>query len=139
VNRLTIIFAPKSCAMITHVLTAGELRHLINTSENLLIYFYNDNCAPCLSLRPKVEGLVLDRFPRMDMAYVNSAQFPELVGEFNAFGFPVLIFFFEGKEFLRYSKYVSIVELEESIGRIYRLYYGQQSAVNGQRSEDLNT
>jgi hypothetical protein len=75
----------------------------------------------------------------MDLAYVNSAQFPELVGEFNAFGFPVLIFFFEGKEFLRYSKYVSIKELEESIGRIYRLYHGQQSAVNGQRSEDLNT
>ena len=109
--------------MIRHIITAAELKNLMNSSENLLIYFYNDDCAPCLSLRPKVEELIAGKFPLMDMAYVNGKDLPELVGEFNAFGFPVLLFYFEGKEFLRYSKYVSMLELEESIGRIYKLYH----------------
>jgi len=123
VNQLTVIFALKLQMMIKHIHSAGELRNLINTAENLLIYFYNDDCAPCLSLRPKAEDMVRNKFPLMDMVYVNGKQFPGLTGEFQAFGFPVLIFYFEGKEFLRYSKYVSMAELEESIGRIYRLYH----------------
>jgi len=123
VNRLTIIFAAKHAYMVIHINAKKKLKGIINRSENLLIYFFNDDCTPCLSLRPKVEELVREKFPLMDMAYVNGKEFPELVGEFNAFGFPVLIFYFEGKEFLRYSKYVSMIELEESIGRIYHLYH----------------
>lgn len=109
--------------MVIQINAVKELKSMIDRSENLLIYFYNDDCAPCLSLRPKVEEMMRDKFPLMDMAYVNGKKFPDLVGEFNAFGFPVLIFCFEGKEFLRYSKYVSVSELVESIGRIYYLYH----------------
>lgn len=109
--------------MVIEINASEDLNNLINRSENLLIYFYNDACAPCLSLRPKVREMIHEKFPRMDIAYVNGQKFPDLVGEFSAFGFPVLIFYFEGKEFLRYSKYVSISELEESIGRIYYLYH----------------
>jgi thioredoxin 1 len=103
--------------------TSEDFRGIISSSENLLIYFYNDDCAPCLSLRPKVEDLVRDKFPLMEMVYVDGKKFPQLVGEYHAFGFPVLIVFFDGKEYLRYSKYVSLMELEESIGRIYKLYH----------------
>lgn len=109
--------------MIIKTEGAKELKAHINRSENLLVYFYNDDCAPCQSLRPKVEELVSVRFPRMDLVYVDARQFPELIAEFQAYSQPVLIFFFEGKEFLRYSKYVSLAELQDSIGRIYNLYH----------------
>jgi thioredoxin 1 len=109
--------------MIIRIESSDALAGIINKAENLLVYFYNDDCAPCLSLRPKVEELISDRFPLMDLVYVNAQMFPRLISEYQVYSFPVLIFFFEGKEYLRYSKYVSISELKESIGRIYDLYH----------------
>jgi len=50
-------------------------------------------------------------------------RFLDSIADFQAFSFPVLSFSFEGKEYLRFSKYVSISELSESIGRIYDLYH----------------
>lgn len=109
--------------MIIRIDSSEALKGIVNKAENLLVYFYNNGCAPCLSLRPKVEELIVDRFPLMDLVYVDAVQFPELNSEYQAYSYPVLIFFFEGKEYLRYSKYVSISELSESIGRIYDLYH----------------
>jgi thioredoxin-like negative regulator of GroEL len=109
--------------MITRIETADALKNIISQAENLLVYFFHNQCAPCVSLRPKVEQLLVHNFPRMDMVYVDATQFPELISEFQAYSFPVLIFFFEGKEYLRFSKYVSIPELSESIGRIYKIYH----------------
>lgn len=109
--------------MIIRIETTEELKEITEKAENLLVYFYHDGCAPCLSLRPKVEELLKARFPKMDMVYVDGMKLPELVSEYQAYSFPMLIFFFEGKEYLRFSKYVSISELNESIGRIYDLYH----------------
>jgi len=109
--------------MIIRIESQEALKQIINKAENLLVYFYNDGCAPCISLRPKVEQLMVKRFPEMEMVYIDASRFPKLISEFQAFSFPLLIFFFEGKEYLRFSKYVSISELSESIGRIYDLYH----------------
>jgi thioredoxin 1 len=109
--------------MIIQIDSAEKLQGIVNQAENLLVYFYNDDCAPCLSLRPKVEDLISERFPLMDMVYIDAKKYPALAAEFQVYSIPVLIFFFEGKEYLRYSKYVSLTELSESIGRIYDLYH----------------
>lgn len=111
--------------MIIRIDKAEKLKEIVGTAENLLVYFLNDDCPPCLNLRPKVEQLVSERFPLMDLVYVNAREYPALLAEYQVFSFPVLIFFFEGKEYLRYSKYVSMAELGESIGRIYDLYHLQ--------------
>ena len=37
------------------VFTLDELKSLIETEKGLMAYFYSDRCAPCISLRPKVE------------------------------------------------------------------------------------
>lgn len=106
------------------ILSSGEeLDKLVNSTEALLVYFFSDHCAPCRSLRPKLEEFMAREFPKMKMAYIDAEDHPPLAARFNAFALPVLIFFFEGKEFLRFSKYVSLSELNESIGRIYQLYY----------------
>ena len=79
--------------------SADELKELVMKAENLLVYFFNNDCAPCLALRPKVETLITERFPLMDLVYIDAKQFPELISEYQAYSFPVLIFFFEGKEY----------------------------------------
>jgi thioredoxin-like negative regulator of GroEL len=89
----------------------------------VLLYFFHDQCPPCQSLRPKVKTLLENAFPDMQLVLVDSFQHPEITATFNVFGFPTLLGFFEGKEFFRKSKYVSIPELSQVIERPYRLLF----------------
>ncbi len=126
-NRLTIIFAQLHIkSMAIKIQSKEELNGLINSLETIVLYFYNDECAPCLSLRPKVEELLAEEFPKISLIYVNSKEHPELMADYGVYAFPLLIFIVEGKEFIRYSKYVSMLELSEAIGRIYQMYYSNE-------------
>jgi len=103
--------------------TIEKVEKLINEKPAVLVYFYNDNCAPCLSLRPKVIELVTDEFPKMELAFVNSGINPEIPARYQAFTNPTLILFFEGREYRRESKYISIPQLSETIGRPYGMVF----------------
>jgi thioredoxin-like negative regulator of GroEL len=91
----------------------------VEKEKALLLYFYSDNCAPCISLRPKVVEMVCDHFPRLKLRFVNAEIHPEIAARFNAFGLPVLILFFEGNEYRRESKFVAIPQLHDTINRPY--------------------
>jgi thioredoxin-like negative regulator of GroEL len=104
--------------------TEESLIQKVNHSDAILVYFYSDRCPPCLSLRPKVQKMMKEDFSRMQLVFMDAEKRPEIAANYNAFSLPVLVLFFEGKEFLRFSKYVSVSELRESLNRIYKLYYG---------------
>lgn len=103
--------------------TVEEIEELVNNLPAVLLYFYSDNCAPCLSLRPKVVELVCDRFPRIRIGFVNGEKDRSLTARFNVFAFPTLILFFEGKEYYRGSKYLAIPQLAEKINKPYLLLF----------------
>jgi thioredoxin 1 len=103
---------------------SAQLQELINSHKSALLYFYNDNCAPCLSLRPKIEALLNAEFPLMMLAYINAMVSPELSAEFGIFASPSLIVFFEGEETMRESKYVSLEALQQKIERYYTMIFG---------------
>jgi thioredoxin 1 len=100
-----------------------ELDSLIRNSPSLLIYFYNDNCAPCKALRPKVIELMDFHFPLIRVIMINAGAHPEISGQFNIFSSPTILLLFDGKEVLRESKYVSIEELKSKVERYYELYF----------------
>lgn len=101
----------------------SNLSDQIKQETALLVYFKNDNCAPCKVLRPKVQELIDADFPKLKFIVVDSMLHPELAGEFNVFANPTLLVFFEGKEYIRKSKYVSIPELRSEIGRLYGMMF----------------
>jgi thioredoxin-like negative regulator of GroEL len=104
----------------------GNIEQLLETikSENaVLLYFYNDDCPPCLSLRPKVEALLDNSFPEMKLVFVNSKSHPEIPASYGVFANPTLIIFFDGKEFKRFSKYISTSELHQAIERYYNIIF----------------
>lgn len=101
----------------------SELQNSIQNSEAIAVYFYNDACAPCVTLRPKIEELITENFQKMNLVFVNSAQFLELSSEYSVFSSPTIIVFFEGKENFRVSKYVSVGELRDKIERYYNLLF----------------
>ena len=95
------------------------------TKDNLavMLYFYNDNCAPCKVLRPKVQELVENSFPKMKFVLINAEQFPSTAASLGVFASPTIISFFEGKEYIRESKNISISELYDKIDRIYSMIF----------------
>lgn len=100
-----------------------DYKMLVASEAALIIYFYNDNCAPCISLRPKVLELVKNSFPKLKIVFSNSIAQPEVSAFFGAFNNPTIVIFFEGKEYKRESKYISIPQLEASIQRPYGMLF----------------
>ncbi|MDO9258107.1 MAG: thioredoxin family protein [Bacteroidales bacterium] len=100
-----------------------DIESLVADNTAVLLYFYNDNCAPCKILRPKVQELVQDNFPRIEFRLINAEQHPALSAQHGVFASPTLIVFFEGKEYIRESKNISISELHDKIERIYNMIF----------------
>jgi len=100
-----------------------KLRDKIQTEKGIVLYFKNDLCSPCIALRPKVEALINGKFKKMKFEIVDTVKQPELSNEFNVFSNPTILVFFEGKEYIRKSKYVSIPELENEINRLYGMVF----------------
>lgn len=96
----------------------------IAENEAVLLYFYSDHCAPCISLRPKVEKMLEQSFPNMKLYYVNSVKYAEVAAHFHSFSNPTLILFFDGKEHRRLSKYIGTGQLSDEIERPYRMIFG---------------
>ena len=103
--------------------TEEQVDALIKDLPAVLLYFYNDNCAPCLSLRPKVVELVCDRFPKVRIGFINGERNPAITAKFGAFAFPTLILYFDGKEHFRGSKYIAMPQLAEKINKPYLLLF----------------
>jgi thioredoxin 1 len=100
-----------------------QAEKIIEANLGVLVYFYNDNCAPCISLRPKVVELVNSSYPDLKMYFVNSANKTEIAAYFNSFSNPTLILFFDGKEHRRFSKYIAIQQLSEEIQKPYSILF----------------
>jgi thioredoxin-like negative regulator of GroEL len=99
------------------------LKNRIEKEKALMVYFYNDDCAPCISLRPKVNNLIVNSFPEMKLIFVESRSYPEIPAAFGVYANPAILLFFEGKEYHRFSKFVSMIKLEETIRRFYNMLF----------------
>jgi thiol-disulfide isomerase/thioredoxin len=104
-------------------MTGTELRDKVNQSQGIVLYFKNDMCAPCLAIRTKVEELMTQKFPKMEFLIVDTVTDPLLSNEFKVFANPTILTFFEGKEYIRKSKYISIDGLGEEIERLYKMVF----------------
>lgn len=100
-----------------------DIESLIAEKVAVMLYFYNDNCAPCKILRPKVQTLIQDEFPNIEFRLINAEQFPATSAHYGVFSSPALLVYFEGKEYIRESKNISISELYDKIERIYKMIF----------------
>jgi len=113
----------KTMEMQNELNSLDQVESMVQQEAATILYFYNDNCAPCHSLRPKVIKMVEEEFPKMKLAFINSEKYPELPARYQVFANPTLLLFFDGREFKRESKYISIPQLSEQIERPYKLIF----------------
>ncbi len=104
-------------------MTGTELRNKVNQSQGIVLYFKNDMCSPCIAIRSKVEELITTKFPKIEFIIVDTVTGPLLSNEFSVFSNPTILTFFEGKEYIRKSKYISIDGLADEIERLYKMVF----------------
>ncbi len=91
--------------------------------EAMLLYISAPKCNVCEVLKPKVEELIQNSFPKIATYEANIQRVPELAARFNILSAPVILLFFEGKEFAREGRNVSSKLFGQKIAKIYDLYF----------------
>ncbi|MCK5370130.1 MAG: thioredoxin family protein [Cyclobacteriaceae bacterium] len=90
---------------------------------NVLLYFSNSSCSVCEPLYDKLELLIGDHFPNLQIKKINVVENPELRTKYSVFSSPIIILLLDGKEYLRSGGNVSIAEIKQKIQRLYKLKF----------------
>ncbi len=100
-----------------------DLSALIASEDAVLAYFSTPQCNVCKALRPKVEALLAQRFPRVRFVYVDTTAQPAEAAQRMIFAVPTLVVFFGGRETGRLSRSVGLEQLSGLIERPYGMYF----------------
>lgn len=92
--------------------------------ENKAIYITQTGCNVCVSLKPKLKELFLEKYSALEWVEINATEEPELAAQHSAFTVPVFLIILEGKEYLRFSRAFSLSEVDEKMERLYGLMLG---------------
>lgn len=64
-------------------------------------------------------------YPKIEMGLVNAGKVEEISGFLLAFTVPVLVLYYEGREYLREARIVPIERFRENVAKIYEGVYGE--------------
>ncbi|MDQ7916800.1 thioredoxin family protein [Mesonia sp. MT50] len=100
-----------------------KIENQIATGEASLLYFSGTHCSVCQSLRPKLEKALIEHFPQLCFLNIDAQQHPEIAASYMVFQVPTMLFFIDGKEYIRKGGNLSVPIFVEQIERLYKLYY----------------
>ncbi len=86
-----------------------------------LHYFTSPSCSVCDSLLPKIEALILEKFPTIEFEVHPIEKQPEIAAKFGVFTAPVLILTIDNQESERWVRAFGLVQVEEKLNRILTL------------------
>lgn len=99
------------------------LDDILQKERALLIYFSHEGCSVCKTLKPKVFNMANVNFPSLKTISIDAATFPIIAAGFSVFVSPVVLVFFENKEYIRKSRNFSMEELKDAIKRYYDMLF----------------
>lgn len=104
--------------------TLEQINQTLQTNDAVMLYFSAPGCNVCHALKPKLTEAVVEAFPTFVIESIDISQNPEIASAFTVFAIPTVLVFFQGKEFLRKSRNMSVGEMIEAIRRPYNLMAG---------------
>ncbi len=105
------------------IATIKELDELKATKDAFLLYFSHEKCNVCKVLKPKIEELIKEKYPKIEMYYVDTEHSQEIAGQNSIFAIPTILVFLGGREYIRKSRNIGIAELSEAIQRPYSMIF----------------
>jgi len=107
--------------MDTTLNNIDELNTKLKEELALVIYFSSPSCNVCHVLRPKLMEALENEYPAIGRYHTDIALTPEIAAHFQVFSAPTIIVFFEGREFIRKGRAMSVDGLLQEIKRPYQL------------------
>ena len=101
----------------------NEIEDYIKSNLAVLVYISTTECNVCKALKPKVEELLTNDFPKMKFIYIESNKQADIAAQYSVFTVPTILVFFDGKEHIRKSRFIGIGELFASMERTYNLIF----------------
>ena len=100
-----------------------ELNQRIQSNKAVLVYFGAKNCSICEVLKPKIKNTFTSVFPSLKQIVLQDNTSKEITSNYGIFSFPTILVFFEGKEFFRVGRNLSMTQFQKDIQRIYSLLF----------------
>ncbi len=89
----------------------------------LAVYFSAPSCNVCHALKPKLFSAIKSHFDKLEIAEVDVSTELELAAKFNVFTIPTLLVFFDGKEYVRAARHMSVDGVIGDIKRPYDMMF----------------
>ncbi|HIP52746.1 MAG TPA: thioredoxin [Chromatiales bacterium] len=103
--------------------SSRDLEWIIAEQPATAVYFTGPQCGVCEVLKPKIAEMIRRRFPRLGLYVVDSSEHADISAAHGVFSVPALLIFFDGREWLRKSRNLSMTRLEEEIRRPYQMIF----------------
>lgn len=104
--------------------TLQTIQQTVENKDALILYFSAPTCNVCHALKPKLIEAVTTEFPMFHIESIDISETPEIASHFGVFAIPTVLVFFQGREFFRKSRHMSVGEVVEAIRRPYNLMVG---------------
>ena len=101
--------------------TIQNIEHTIKENLAVMVYFSAPTCNVCHALKPKLIDALDKNFKEFKVEFVNINTEEDIAPHFGVFTIPTVLIFLEGKEFLRKSRHMSVVEIVREIKRPYEI------------------
>lgn len=112
-------------AMNREATTPQELESLLVDYPAAVVWFSTPDCSVCHALRPRVEALLAEEFPRAALIRVDAAAHPELAGQWLVTAAPTAVICLEGREHQQLSRSFGIDAVRQALARPYGLLFDQ--------------
>ncbi len=109
--------------MFIEIQSFEEFLKLKENEPALLAYFSTEVCNVCKVLKPKVDELIQNEFPKIKLVYIKSDKLPEVAAQNQVFAAPTILVFIDGREYIRKSRNIGIGELQQEIERPYSMLF----------------
>lgn len=96
----------------------------LDDHPNALFWFGTPACNVCNVLRPAVETMIQQEFPKLEFICIDIPKERETAANYNVFIAPAAIALFEGRETMRWVRGFGINEIREHLQRQYPLCFG---------------
>ncbi|MEW6196694.1 MAG: thioredoxin family protein [Bacteroidota bacterium] len=105
----------------TDLYSKNDFDKFITSSKLTVVYLSTPDCNVCKVLKPKLIEFLSENFPLIKFGYVNIDESKETAAQNSVFTVPTILFFVEGKEYIRKARFLNLDELKTELERIYNL------------------
>jgi thioredoxin-like negative regulator of GroEL len=98
------------------------LNEKVKSSKALMLYVGGEHCGVCKALYPKITQKFAEHFPKIEQLRIDIENEKEFISQLQIFAIPTIIVYFEGKEFFRRSRNISVDLFLNEVERPYEIF-----------------